>query len=205
MDLRKAIELNRQLDLGDPKAINSFVVLTKVQLLELKKEDPEYYDMYLESLEAYFKYKKESGRDVIYKDDKNQDFEDLNIRNPIEEEEIIRQELIESTSVTEQLENLSDTDFNLQSVKSQRIFTKYKDSTEPDTFQFSASTQATDPLANHFRFLISVGAEIEEVKDYKGTYTYIVYNMSKIAFDYLEEVDEVADIKKDRFNTKYIR
>ena len=205
MDLRKSIRLNRELDLRDPEALRKFVVLTKVQLLEIKKEDPEYYGMYLESLEAYFKYKKESGRDVIYKDDKNQDFEDLNIRNPIEEDEIIRQELIESTSVTEQLENLSDADFNLESVKSQRIVTRYKPYSEPLRFQFSASIHATDPLAKHFRFLISVGAQIEVVKDYKGTYTYIVYNRTQIAFDYLEEVDEIADIKKDRFNTKYIR
>tara|TARA_R110000787_G_scaffold20183_3_gene60155 strand:+ start:268 stop:885 length:618 start_codon:yes stop_codon:yes gene_type:complete len=205
MDLRDIIELNRQLDLGDPEALNSFVVLTKVQLLEIKEEDPEYYHMYLESLEAYFYYREESGREVVYKDDKNQSFEDLNVNNPLQEEEIIRQEIIESTSVTEQLENLSDADFNLESVKSQRIVTRYKPSPEPDVFQFSESIQATDPLAKRFRFLISVGAKIEEIIDNKGQYTYIVYNMTQIAFTSLEEIDEIADIKQDRFNTKYIR
>tara|TARA_B110000858_G_C17556062_1_gene360337 strand:+ start:36 stop:653 length:618 start_codon:yes stop_codon:yes gene_type:complete len=205
MDLRDIIELNRQLDLREPEALRKFVVLTKVQLLEIKKEDPDYYYMYIESLEAYFKYREESGREVIYKDDKNQAFEDLNVRNPIKEEEIIRQEEIDSAERTAELEALSEDEFNIKSVKSQQVIIKCSPRESPSMFEFSASVQATDTLAIYLRLKMGAGHPIKEIINKNGNYVYIASDLEQNCSSFLEEIREVADIKDNQFNTKYTR
>jgi hypothetical protein len=207
MDLRKSIELNRELDLSDPRALDQFIVFTKVQLLELQKNDRKAYDMYIESLEAYFHYRRESGRreEIVYKDDQEQAFEDLNVKSPIEEIEEERIEEIKSAATKVELTALSDDEFNALSVRTTQVVTTCTPVEEVQKISFSGEEQATHPHALSIRSMMRRGMNIEEIIDKRGTYTYSIKGLLETCVDTLVEIDEVADIKKEDFNTKYTR